>query len=90
MFWPSIYIKLPLTPPNLDDTPRKPVTTSQQVHEYRAIVKDTLHDAVDESTIFMCGINASNRDDLCYDMVQCDPSLERASLVELDFNFLRF
>ncbi len=68
-----IYISdepaLPL--PSLDDTPSEPLTT-RRVHEYRAMVKDKLHNAM-ESTIYMCGMAALAHDDPCYDMFQCDP-----------------
>ena len=73
----------PLLPPSLDDTPSD-LVTSQQVHEYRAIVKDKFHDAMD-STIYVCGMTALDHDDPCYDMFYCDPSLECDSHVESDF-----
>ncbi len=48
--------------PSLDDTPSDPVT-SQYVHEYRAMFKDRLYDAM-ESTIYMSGMSALDHD--CY------------------------
>ena len=63
----------PLLPPGPDDTPSEPIT-SQQVHLYRAMVKDRLHDAM-HSTIYMCGMVALDQDDPRYEVFHCDPSL---------------
>ena len=48
------------------DIASEPVT-SQQVQEYRAMVKDMLHNAM-ESTIYMCGMVALDLDDPCYEI----------------------
>ena len=70
----------PLPPPTLDDTQSEPVT-AREVQEFRAMLKDKLHDAT-ESDIYMCGMTALNHDDPCYDMFHCDPSLECNSHVD--------
>ena len=73
----------PLLPLSLEETPSEP-PTPHQLHEYRAMVKDRLHDAM-ESTIFMCGMAALDFDYPCYDILLCDPSLECDTIVEPEF-----
>ena len=73
----------PLLPRSLEETPSEP-PTPHQLHEYRAMVKDRLHDAM-ESTIFMCGMAALDFDYPCYDILLCDPSLECDTIVEPEF-----
>jgi hypothetical protein len=81
-------MKPPLPPPSLDDAPSDQLT-SQQVHEYRFMVKNMLREET-EFTICLCGMVPLDIDDACYNIYHCDPSLEFDTHVEPEFYISRF
>ncbi len=72
-------MKAPLPQPDSDN-----VSTGTTSQEYISFVKDRLHDAM-ESSIFICGMAPLDPDDPCYDIFQCDTSLDCDTHVEADF-----
>ena len=73
-------MKLPLKENNQD--PATP--TSEEVKQYMVFAKAKLVDAT-ESLIYMCGMAPLDPDDPCFDIFQCDPSLDCDAHKESEF-----
>jgi hypothetical protein len=77
----SQYAVVHMKPP-LEENDQDPATpTSKEVKQYKAFAKDRLDDAT-ESLIYMCGMAPLDPDDPCFDIFQCDPSLDCDTHIE--------
>ena len=77
-------MKPPLPPANPDNTAPDSAPPTATKEQCQKMAQDRLHDAT-ESPIFMCGMSPLSPEDPCYDVFQCDPSLDCDTHIEANF-----